>query len=122
MGDHPTLLIVDDSRTSRMIIKRIITQLRPGWALLEASSGDEALAKVAEVSPPFISMDMNMPGINGLDAAREIRQSHAGIRIVLCTANIQDSVQSDAAEAGLLFVSKPITDASVEKMISFYEG
>ena len=122
MSAAPVLLIVDDSRVSRTIIRNTVTQLRPAWTLVEAVSGDEALAKVDESKPNFISMDMNMPGISGLDAARQILAAHPGIRIAMCTANIQDSVQAEASAAGLFFVGKPITEAGIAKAIAFYEG
>ena len=63
----PTLLIVDDSRMSRMLIKAIITDSRPEWRILEAVTGDEAIKLVDEHQPEFVSMDVNMPGIDGLE-------------------------------------------------------
>lgn len=122
MGRHPTLMIVDDSRTSRAIIRKIVTQLRPDWAIREAVSGDEALDMLTDTPPAFISMDMNMPGTNGMDAAREIRARHPDIRIALVTANIQDSVQAEATRIGLCFVKKPVTEAGIGMAISFFEG
>ncbi|HPP48297.1 MAG TPA: response regulator, partial [Accumulibacter sp.] len=65
----PAFLIVDDSRMSRMMIAKYVSQLRPAWSLLEASSGEEALAMIAVSCPDLISMDVNMPGMNGLQAA-----------------------------------------------------
>ena len=122
MSNAPVLLIVDDSRVSRTIIRNTITPLRPDWVLVEAASGDEALAKVNENQPHFVSMDMNMPGISGMDAARQILALYPSIRIAMCTANIQDSVQAEASAAGFFFVGKPITEAGIEKAIAFFEG
>ena len=121
MDGQKRILIVDDSRTSRMIIRKIIVQMRPSWEVLEASSGDEAMALIAGQCPDYISMDMNMPGIDGLQASAQIREKHPDIRIVLCTANIQAGVQSDAARLGVQFIGKPVTDASVAQMIAFFE-
>jgi two-component system, chemotaxis family, chemotaxis protein CheY len=121
MTQTPTLLIVDDSRMSRMLIRAIITQLRPQWQLLEAASGDEALKVVAEHVPQYVSMDMNMPGISGLEAAGRIRIRHPEIRIALCTANIQETVQQGAAIAGLHFIKNPITEESIGKMVACFE-
>ncbi len=121
MSDRSTLLIVDDSRMSRMMIRAIITQMRPQWHLLEAASGDEALTVVDAHKPQFISMDMNMPGMNGMEAAGEIRLRHPEIRIAMCTANIQESVQQGAATAGLYFIKKPITEAGITQMVACFE-
>lgn len=117
----PLLLIVDDSRTSRMLIKGIVRNLRPGWRTVEAGSGDEALQRVAEEIPRYVSMDVNMPGMSGLEAAGRIRIRHPEVNIVLCTANVQESVQNSAEQAGIHFVAKPITEKTVTTMIGYFE-
>lgn len=121
MPTEPLLLIVDDSRTSRLMIRKITESLRPNWRFLEAASGDEALTLTAEHQPDFVSMDVNMPGISGLEAAGSIRMHYPDIRIVLCTANIQESTRTAAERAGVHFVSKPITPAAIEQSIRFFE-
>lgn len=118
----PLLLIVDDSRTSRMLIRGLITQLRPDWRLVEAGNGDEALAAVEAEVPTHVSMDVNMPGMSGLEAAARIRIKHPEVRIVMCTANIQESTRNAAAQAGIGFVSKPITERSVTESLAFWEA
>ncbi|MEY4593456.1 MAG: hypothetical protein RIR18_2351 [Pseudomonadota bacterium] len=121
MNTPPRLLVVDDSRTSRLMIRKIVESLRPDWLITEAASGDESLVMVKEQQPDFVSMDVNMPGISGLEAAGHIRLHYPDIRLVLCTANVQESVQTAAARAGVHFVSKPITPVSVAKAISYFE-
>ena len=62
-NNNPLLLIVDDSRMSRMLIRAIITDTRPNWRNIEASTGDESIKLAEEHLPNFVSMDVNMPGI-----------------------------------------------------------
>lgn len=121
MANH-LLLVVDDSKMSRMLITRMIGELRPDWRIIEASSGEEALETIEQESPTLISMDVNMPGMSGLEAAGRIRMHNPEIRIVLCTANIQEAVRQAAEKAGIKFVAKPITQASVEQMVALFEG
>lgn len=121
MNNFPLLLIVDDSRTSRMLVRGLVTRLRPEWRLIEAASGEEALTAIEAERPDFISMDVNMPGMGGLAAAGQIRLRQPDIRIVLCTANIQDAVRAAAERAGVGFVAKPITENSVNQSIAFFE-
>lgn len=116
------LLIVDDSRMSRMLIKAIVADMRPDWMVMEAASGDEAVKLVEVELPDFVSMDVNMPGISGLEAAGRIRIHHPEVRIALCTANIQESVREGASKVGLHFVAKPITPASVGDAVAFFES
>lgn len=124
MSDNqpPLLLIVDDSRTSRMMLRALTAQLRPDWRMVEAGTGEEALVKVEEEIPDYVSMDVNMPGMSGLEAAGRIRIRHPEVRIVLCTANIQESVRQGAEKAGIHFVAKPITQASVQQAVTYFEA
>lgn len=123
MTDAATLrlLIVDDSRTSRMLVRGIVSNLRPDWRCSEAASGDEALSMVEAEAPDYISLDVNMPGMNGLEVAGRLRLRHPAIAIALCTANVQDSVRQSAERAGLHFVPKPISEKSILDMIAFFE-
>ena len=120
--DNPLLLIVDDSKMSRLMIARIVNDLRPGWRTAEAASGSEALAMIEQETPDLISMDVNMPGMSGLEAAGRIRMHYPDVRIVLCTANIQDAVRQAAEKAGVMFIAKPITPDSVTRMVALFEG
>jgi CheY-like chemotaxis protein len=119
--DTPLILVVDDSRTSRMLIKGIVANLRPTWRIVEAASGNEALEQIEKELPDYISLDVNMPGMSGLEAAGRIRMRHPEIPIVLCTANVQESVRESAARAGLYFVAKPVTPKSITEMVEHFE-
>lgn len=121
MMNHPLLLIVDDSKMSRMMISRFVNELRPDWRLAEAADGAEALARIEQEPPSLVSLDVNMPGMNGLEVAGWIRLHHPAIRVVLCTANIQDAVRQAAEKAGVKFVAKPITPESVTGMVALFE-
>lgn len=118
----PLLLIVDDSRMSRMLIRAIVTDTRPHRRIIEAANGDDAIKLADENLPDFVSMDVNMPGISGLEAAGRIRIRHPDTRIAMCTANIQESTREAAKRAGLEFVAKPITAQSVASAIAFFEA
>lgn len=118
---NPLLLIVDDSRMARMVIAQIVRELRPDWRLAEATNGADALAAIEQEPPSFLSLDVNMPGLSGLEVAGRVRMAHPEIRIVLCTANIQDAVRKIAEKAGVKFVAKPITPDSVASMVALFE-
>ena len=122
MGTHNhSLLIVDDSRMSRMMLNRLVADLRPDWRITEAASGNDALEMIERDPPTLVSLDVNMPGMSGLETAGRIRLRNPDIRIVICTANIQDYVRQAAEKAGVHFVSKPITPESVARMVAFFE-
>lgn len=115
------LLIVDDSRVSRMMVRAFVLARHPQWIIAEASSGNEAL-KIVETDPPdYCSMDINMPGIPGTEAAEQILARHPNIRIVILSADIQASQQSKAAALGAQFVAKPVTEKSVAAALAHFE-
>lgn len=118
----PHLLIVDDSKLSRLMITKIVTELRPNWRISEACSGEEALAMVEREPPDLVSMDVNMPGMGGLQAAGRMRIGHPDIRIVLCTANIQEAMQQAAEKIQAHFVAKPVTPLAVARMVELFES
>ena len=85
------ILIVDDSRVSRTMIRGLVATLCPEWEIIEAATGDKAAALASSARPDFITMDINMPGMSGFDAGRLIQQFNPTIRIAVLTANIQES-------------------------------
>ncbi|MEI7456743.1 MAG: response regulator [Nitrosomonadales bacterium] len=116
------LLIVDDSRLSRLMIRTFILAKRPQWLIIEASSGDEALPLVEIELPDFITMDINMPGMLGTDAAEQILDKHPKIRIAIFSANIQETQQTRAIELGARFVSKPVTEKTALQALDHFES
>lgn len=113
------LLIVDDSKVSRMRIRAYFTSHCPQWTLQEAGSGDEALVMAAQDKPDFVTMDVNMPGMSGFETAQLMLARDSDIRIVMLTANIQESSRQVAASLRLNFVAKPVTEASLTLALNF---
>ena len=114
------LLIVDDSKVSRMIIRARILDIHPEWQIIEAASGNEAIDLVDQDTPDFCTMDINMPGTLGTDAAEQILAKHPTMRIVIFSANIQESFQDRATTIGAIFVAKPVTEKSIAEAIAYF--
>ena len=114
-----TLLIVDDSKVSRMRIRAFFQSHCPNWVLQEAATGDEALVMAAQDKPDFVTMDVNMPGMSGFETAQLMLARDADIRIVMLTANIQESSRKLAASLRLNFVAKPVTESSLQLALDF---
>ncbi len=116
------LLIVDDSKVSRMVIRARILEVHPEWQIIEAASGNEAIELVDQDTPDFCTMDINMPGTLGTDAAEQILAKHPKMRIVIFSANIQESFQNRASSIGAIFVAKPVTEKSIAEAIAHFVG
>lgn len=117
-----SVLVVDDSRLARLMISKFIANRHPHWLILEAGSGPEAIEKAKVESPNYITMDYNMEGMNGAEAARQILEYAPKTNIVLFTANIQSSTRAEAGQLGLHFVAKPVTEQSVRHALEFFES
>ena len=121
MSQTKTVLVVDDSRVSRMMARQFILSARPSWVVEDAASGEEALEKVNTIHPIhpiLILMDVNMPGIGGMAAAEQLRRSCPGAHIALLTANVQNATRERANEMGIGFIEKPMTEARIHALIA----
>lgn len=121
MNETKTVLVVDDSRVSRLMARQFILSRKPEWLIEEAATGEEALVKVQTVSPVLILVDVNMPGMGGLAAAEQLRAACPGAHISLVTANVQNATRNRATELGIGFMEKPITEARIHALIGALE-
>lgn len=114
------LLIVDDSKVSRMLIRTQILAQHPEWIISEAACGEDAIAHVDNDLPDYCTMDINMPGISGTDAAAQILSRHPSIKIVIFSANIQEAQQNRAHSLGTILVAKPVTEKSIALTLNHF--
>jgi two-component system invasion response regulator UvrY len=94
------VLIVDDHELVRTGIKRILEDTQGIRVIAEASTGEEALQRVREHRPDVVLMDVNMPGIGGLEATRKIIQSHPDLRVIVVTIHVDEPYPTRLLEAG----------------------
>jgi DNA-binding NarL/FixJ family response regulator len=107
------ILITDDSADWRHQV-RLELQARPEWQIIsEASDGLEAVQKAQDLKPEIILLDIGIPKLNGIEAARQIRQLSPSSKIVfLSQNNDRDFVQAALSTGVLGYVHK--TDAAGE--------
>jgi len=99
------LMIVDDHDGIRSMIRQLITA--PGDTVVECSSGDEALERLADFKPDCVTMDISMPGRCAFETVRAIREAHPAARIICVTSHDQPDFRRAAYEAGAVgFVVK----------------
>jgi len=105
-----TVLIVEDNEKN-MKLARDVLQAK-GYQTLEAVTGEEGVKLAKEKTPDLILMDIQLPGINGIEAFRQIRADAktARIPIVALTASVTPTDRSAINAAGFdAFVGKPIS-------------
>ena len=95
------VLIADDHTVVRKGLKALLSSEKYGIEVVgEASNGDEAVQKAAQLEPDVILMDLVMPGKTGLEAIPEIKQMQPGARILVLTSFADDSNVAKAIRAG----------------------
>lgn len=115
------LLIVDDSKVSRILIRTHILAKHPEWLIAEAACGEDAITHADNDLPDYCTMDINMPGISGTDAAEQILSKHPTVKIVIFSANIQESNQERARSLGTTLIAKPVTEKSIALALDYFE-
>lgn len=119
------VLIVDDSTVSRMLLRKLIRERCPDWKIVEAADAEEALARSAETAPDLVTIDIGMPGMNGLELAQQLHVRHPQAKLAIVTANIQDSMHRKIQGLGILFVAvvdKPATAAAIDRMLYYADA
>jgi DNA-binding NarL/FixJ family response regulator len=96
------ILVVDDKKLIRRAIIDFLG-IRPDWQVCgEGGDGREAITKAAQLAPDAIVMDLNMPGMGGLEATRRILSRSSEIAILIVTHHGSPGLAQQAFEAGAL--------------------
>ncbi len=104
---RPTLLIVEDNPAVRRALRAWLASALPEYELAEAESGEEALERVAERAPSLVLMDINLPGMNGIEATRRLRETAPATPVVIVTLHDTEPYRREAAAAGAAaFIAK----------------
>ena len=95
------VLIVDDQEPFRMAA-RLVVEATEGFDVVgEAETGEDSVARARELTPDLVLMDVNLPGINGLDATRQILDGQSEPVVVLLLSTYEEEEYAPrAAECG----------------------
>ncbi|NLM36701.1 MAG: response regulator [Firmicutes bacterium] len=112
------VLIVDDAAFMRMSLRKII--IENGFEVVgEAENGREAVEKYNELQPDIVTLDITMPGMDGITALKGIMQIDPDANVVIVSAMGQESYVRDAVMAGAKnFIVKPFNKEHVKKVLN----
>jgi DNA-binding NarL/FixJ family response regulator len=100
VSDSVPVLIVDDQTPFRTAAKAVLA-ITDGFDVAgEAASGEEAVDMVETLAPSLVLMDINMPGINGVEATRRITAAHPTTVVVLLSTYAADELPAGADDCG----------------------
>ncbi len=113
----PRILLVDDESILRNILKNVLRN--EGYSVVgEAGDGVAALELCRGLKPDLVLLDINMPGVDGLDVLQAIRRYFPSIKVIMVSAyGSLDRVSSAISSGAVGFVVKPFNAASVIKQI-----
>lgn len=95
-----TIIIADDHPIVRQGLRQVIEEDRRLRVVAEAGNGGEAVAAVEQHSPDVTLLDVDMPGMNGFDAARAIREKGLKTEIVFLTMHRDEDIFNEAIDLG----------------------
>jgi two-component system chemotaxis response regulator CheY len=102
-----TILLVDDAAFMRMMLKDILT--KNGYTVIgEAENGVKAVEKFKELKPDLCILDITMPEMDGIQAAKNIKAADSSALIIMCSAMGQQAMVIESIQAGARdFIVKP---------------
>lgn len=115
---HPLkrILVVDDDQG---ILDSFEVLLGDRYDLIKAENGYEALRILERDPPSLMFLDIKMPGIDGIDILKRLREEKKRIGVVIITASNQESVEDEAKSLGVInYLKKPLDILEIDKITS----
>ena len=116
LKDKP-ILIVDDEKNIRLTLAQSLETL--GMETDSAEDGKEALAKLKEKEFGLILLDLRIPGVDGMEVLRQVRENNPDIRIIIITAYGTIELAVEAMKLGAVdFIPKPFVPEEIREMVA----
>ena len=111
------ILVVDDSSLARRSIRQVLEEM--GHQIEEARDGAEALERYFLNQHDLVVLDMVMEGMYGLEVLMKFKQLNPDVKVIVVTADIQDSTRAEVRTAGAAaLVNKPVVRAELERVVN----
>ncbi len=95
------IVVVDDNPTIRRVLKSIL-EFNEGWLVCgEGVDGRDGIEKAKELQPDLIVLDVSMPVMNGLEAARILHRIMPEVPLILCSLHADEVLHREAVQAGV---------------------
>jgi len=113
------IMIVDDSKAMRMIVRRTLKQAGFGsYDVEEATNGADALAKIRLDVPCLVLSDWNMPDMSGYELLTKLREEKIAVPFAMITTEGTPEMRAKASQAGALFlIQKPFTPEELARAV-----
>lgn len=109
------LMLVDDHDLVRSGLRRLLDEAPDLEVVAEAANGEEALDLARDVKPQVVLMDLNMPGMGGLEATRRLLSAHEGLKVIAVSMYADEPYPNRLLEAGASgYISK---DSAADEVV-----
>lgn len=113
------ILIVDDQYGIRILLNEVLK--KEGYTTFQAANGVKALEIVDEHSPDLVLLDMKIPGMDGIEILKRMRQKEPDIRVIIMTAYGELDMIQEARELGALtHFAKPFDIDDIRRTVKQY--
>lgn len=117
--DKKKLLIVDDQNGIRVLLVEVFTS--EGYQTFQAANGKLALEIVKKESPDLVLLDMKIPGMDGLDILKHIKEIDPAMKVIMMTAYGELDMIKEATDLGaLMHFTKPFDIDEMRKAVHHY--
>jgi CheY-like chemotaxis protein len=114
-----TIVVADDEPAVRDVLDRVLRSADPRYAVETVANGVEALSAVFWRRPHLVLLDINMPGLNGLDVLRQIRAVDPELPVILMSGSVSEEAMAEASRHGVLAVlPKPFDMEQILTLVS----
>ena len=108
------LLIVDDEVEICDFLKSFFEERK--FEVRTASTGEEAIEQVDKLKPQIVLLDIHMPGMDGMNVLKQIKEKHAGIKVIMVTAlETRDKIEEAMRLGADNYITKPLSLEYLEK-------
>lgn len=114
------ILIVDDEPEARVLLKSLLNEIETVKIVGEASNAEEALYLLVENYPSLILLDINMPGVTGLNFVRLLRKANIDIPVVFVSAYKKYAIEAIRCSV-YDFLLKPVEQEDLQQLIQKYQ-
>ncbi|WP_026081078.1 response regulator [Paenibacillus sp. PAMC 26794] len=117
------VLIVEDSIFVQKLLTKLIVDHIPECEIQIANNGEQGYNLFKDFQPHFITTDLLMPGLNGQEMLRMIRETDSNVKIIILSADIQKTTRDEVEMLGISgFLNKPLTAEKATTMIQLIQA